>query len=631
MSKDVENKAKDFFDSLKGIKGSGAPEEIIKTLKTGFQGLNKSFDKAADSNTDSKTTKTTEDRERSNTTLKRFTSIDNSLKALIKIESESLKLRKRAIDKNRFSVKKKLKNSDTQVIKSVSGSSKTGIGGLAGALSTGMKMFSETAKTAGKLVSGLIVPAATVAAPLVKTTVKTASSMAMRFLASKAGSSLLSTVGMAAVPLMLAAGLGFTIYKSIQHLDNEKIRRKEQGEVNRAMIEDPHSIQKKGLFGSDRGKTQKTLMQMTYNDMLTAGRNEMQLGTGTEAEKAEGARAIADEMFAKQNELKNKASTTSKNTKLSGISGQSVTSRTDELFKNSNTDFNSGSSNSQKPNMIMAAASNADSPDDTPSNITSSKSIKLGRNVSLQGMNPGTLQKLHELANYYLLQTGKPLQINSGYRTELHQERLYRNYKLGLPGYNAAFQPGKSSHNFGTAFDIQSDAAKYLADASIHGDNMIKEFGFKRPYKDAESKEKWHLHDVDFNVEDQLASGLNTAKTYTRIRNADPNYQDMLSGVKPKVAYADGGFTNVPSIFGEAGPEFAIPFNNRGVRILAEAMNQAMRITTPMNNINDNSSGKMKEYLNNQFIPKLAKAIMQEGKKNSQNSNGNVQAINAFS
>jgi hypothetical protein len=96
-----------------------------------------------------------------------------------------------------------------------------------------------------------------------------------------------------------------------------------------------------------------------------------------------------------------------------------------------------------------------------------------------------------------------------------------------------------------------------------------------------------------------------------------------------------GLFTNQPAIFGEAGPEFAIPFNGEGIGYLAQALNKAINLTGGESDISGATGGgnseKLKEFLNNQFIPKLATAMATAMKSNG-GSNGNSGSVmNAFS
>lgn len=74
----------------------------------------------------------------------------------------------------------------------------------------------------------------------------------------------------------------------------------------------------------------------------------------------------------------------------------------------------------------------------------------------------------------------------------------------------------------------------------------------------------------------------------------------------------------------------AIPLNDHGTTVMAEAFNKAINLTGTNKTANNNNSEKMKDYLNTQFIPKLASEIAKATKMNS-SLQGNSTPINAFS
>ena len=75
--------------------------------------------------------------------------------------------------------------------------------------------------------------------------------------------------------------------------------------------------------------------------------------------------------------------------------------------------------------------------------------------------------------------TGRKIQINSGYRNPKMQAELYAKY-----GSPRAAKPGKSWHERGMAFDMQSSDA----DEAIKL-GLFKKYGFKRPVQ----AEPWHI------------------------------------------------------------------------------------------------------------------------------------------
>jgi len=103
--------------------------------------------------------------------------------------------------------------------------------------------------------------------------------------------------------------------------------------------------------------------------------------------------------------------------------------------------------------------------------------------VDLEGLHPNLKKRLAGMAKEYHEKTGKKIQINSAYRDPKQQQELF--LKIGAP---KAAPPGKSKHEFGAAFDMNSGDA----------DNAIKlglfdKYGFTRPVKG----ETWHVEPVE--------------------------------------------------------------------------------------------------------------------------------------
>jgi hypothetical protein len=80
-----------------------------------------------------------------------------------------------------------------------------------------------------------------------------------------------------------------------------------------------------------------------------------------------------------------------------------------------------------------------------------------GKDIALAADAAAAFQKANEA---YKQDHGRPIQVNSGFRTYQEQAALYTKLK----GKQAVAPPGKSNHNFGTALDIQdfNDAKPYL-------------------------------------------------------------------------------------------------------------------------------------------------------------------------
>jgi hypothetical protein len=113
--------------------------------------------------------------------------------------------------------------------------------------------------------------------------------------------------------------------------------------------------------------------------------------------------------------------------------------------------------------------------------------VVLGPGVDLVSMNPDTLASFRRLASDYMTATGKRIQVNSAYRSHATQAALY----TADPVKNAA--PGKSMHQYGFAFDIQSDTA-----ADLERLGLLSKHGFWRPLMAAGvvNREPWHIEPV---------------------------------------------------------------------------------------------------------------------------------------
>jgi uncharacterized protein YcbK (DUF882 family) len=109
-----------------------------------------------------------------------------------------------------------------------------------------------------------------------------------------------------------------------------------------------------------------------------------------------------------------------------------------------------------------------------------SKYIKLANSsVDLSNLSPAVKTRLAEMGKEFEQRTGRKIQINSGYRNPKMQAELYAKY-----GSPRAAKPGKSWHERGMAFDMQSSDA----DEAIKL-GLFKKYGFKRPVQ----AEPWHI------------------------------------------------------------------------------------------------------------------------------------------
>ena len=104
-------------------------------------------------------------------------------------------------------------------------------------------------------------------------------------------------------------------------------------------------------------------------------------------------------------------------------------------------------------------------------------------NINVDGLNSNVKANLSSLGQEYFDETGKRMQINSGYRSILDQEKLYRQNP------KKAAKPGSSMHNYGYAIDLNSSE---LNEADSMG--LLNKYGFHRPAYTKEGKhETWHL------------------------------------------------------------------------------------------------------------------------------------------
>ena len=104
--------------------------------------------------------------------------------------------------------------------------------------------------------------------------------------------------------------------------------------------------------------------------------------------------------------------------------------------------------------------------------------LVIPKGVRVDGFKPAFADNLASMANEYNDITGKKIPINSGYRSYEDQLALKKKY-----GSKAA-SPGKSMHEFGLAFDTNTNAANELDKLGL-----MKKYGFTRPV----GKETWHV------------------------------------------------------------------------------------------------------------------------------------------
>jgi hypothetical protein len=125
---------------------------------------------------------------------------------------------------------------------------------------------------------------------------------------------------------------------------------------------------------------------------------------------------------------------------------------------------------------------------------------------ALNKVNPGVQQNFTSMAAEYKARGGKGLTLNSAYRSEAEQAKLY------AENPSKAAPPGKSAHGTGLAIDINSQQANELDKMGL-----LSKYGFARPVKG----EAWHLQ----------AAGTAAALAKAGAISADSSANQMTASV----------------------------------------------------------------------------------------------------
>lgn len=99
--------------------------------------------------------------------------------------------------------------------------------------------------------------------------------------------------------------------------------------------------------------------------------------------------------------------------------------------------------------------------------------------IDLAGMDPAVKKRLAAVSYEYFNSTGKKIQINSAFRDPKEQAALFAKY-----GSPRAARPGKSKHEVGLAFDMNSADANKATSLGL-----FDKYGFQRPI----ASEPWHV------------------------------------------------------------------------------------------------------------------------------------------
>ena len=149
-------------------------------------------------------------------------------------------------------------------------------------------------------------------------------------------------------------------------------------------------------------------------------------------------------------------------------------------------------------------------------------SVRVDRDVDLDGVHPELLKNVLGMAQEYKQLTGKKMLITSGSRTTEKQEYLYKT----LPKGKAA-RPGTSFHEFGLAVDMNSkDDSLQWAEKN----GLLKKYGLTRPI----GGEPWHIE----------AAGLQTANRRKFLSRK--NWDESGAIIRNSLGQGGGGIGSVP-------------------------------------------------------------------------------------
>ncbi len=112
----------------------------------------------------------------------------------------------------------------------------------------------------------------------------------------------------------------------------------------------------------------------------------------------------------------------------------------------------------------------------------------IGTQLRIKQVSFDTISAYQNLSSNALAQ-GVQITMNSGFRSP-HQARLYTNYKKGIKGYKLAAPPGRSNHQNGTAFDLNTTGKNGTGWGPVYNwlKNNAPSYGFLRTVR----SEHWH-------------------------------------------------------------------------------------------------------------------------------------------
>ena len=156
--------------------------------------------------------------------------------------------------------------------------------------------------------------------------------------------------------------------------------------------------------------------------------------------------------------------------------------------------------------------------------------------INLDDLDQAVKKRLAAVAYEYFNATGQKIQINSGFRDPKEQEELFKKY-----GSPRAAKPGKSKHEVGLAFDMNSgDANKAIAMG------LFDKYGFHRPI----SAETWHVEptEVKRSTPDNPVSPGQAVLVSNEGKATLPSDGKPINENELKQAIPAEGETKVPSL-----------------------------------------------------------------------------------
>lgn len=182
--------------------------------------------------------------------------------------------------------------------------------------------------------------------------------------------------------------------------------------------------------------------------------------------------------------------------------------------------------------------------------------IKVGKDTSLNGLNPAFMKHLSGMAQEYGQITGKSINVNEGFRTYEQQAALYAKYP------HKAAKPGSSLHEKGLAVDISS---VQLAELDKLG--LMRKYGITRPV----GGETWHAEPIgiQLNIDRARKDGVFAQQAI----EAGLFKGGGGAGANPKVPFGKRSLADVhAALYGAGATVNNKPLNEGEVGIAGKAM-----------------------------------------------------------